>query len=80
MGSAFSRFGVVCAFVSNQQMKEGVDDLTGNLRKGLKDVDTYLDTTKGQIDTLLNVNYGQFETVLIETINGPFLITFVKSY
>ncbi|XP_068914419.1 prominin-like protein isoform X4 [Tenebrio molitor] len=62
-------FGVVCAFVSNQQMKEGVDDLTGNLRKGLKDVDTYLDTTKGQIDTLLNINYGQFETVLIETIN-----------
>ncbi|KAJ3644404.1 hypothetical protein Zmor_022138 [Zophobas morio] len=63
-------FGVVCAFVSNQQMEEGVGDLTDNLRKGVKDVNTYLDTTKGQIDTLLNVNYGEFEKVLLETING----------
>ncbi|XP_063917747.1 prominin-like protein isoform X2 [Zophobas morio] len=62
-------FGVVCAFVSNQQMEEGVGDLTDNLRKGVKDVNTYLDTTKGQIDTLLNVNYGEFEKVLLETIN-----------
>ncbi|RZC39781.1 prominin-like protein, partial [Asbolus verrucosus] len=63
-------FGVVCAFVSNQQMQEGVNDLTENLRKGVKDVNSYLDTTKGQIDTLLNVNYDQFEWVLVETINA----------
>ncbi|XP_044252661.1 prominin-like protein isoform X2 [Tribolium madens] len=63
-------FGVVCAFVSNQQMEEGIGDLPQNLRKGVTDVDTYLDTTKKQIETLLKKNYGEFESVLTKMIDN----------
>ncbi|XP_015838370.2 prominin-like protein isoform X2 [Tribolium castaneum] len=63
-------FGVVCAFVSNQQMEEGVGNLSQNLRKGVTDVDTYLDTTKKQIETLLKKNYGEFEFVLTKMIDN----------
>lgn len=51
-------------------MDEGVNDLTGNLRKGLTDVDTYLDSTKGQIDILLKKNYDEFEDKLIKIIDS----------
>lgn len=58
------RFGVVCAFVSNQHMQDGTNDLPNNWKTTLKDTDTYLETTSKEINVLLNINYYEFEKLL----------------
>jgi prominin 1 len=57
-------FGVVCAFVTNEQMQEGTRDLTKTARTSLGDVKLYLGTTKREVETLLKVNYDELEIAL----------------
>ncbi|XP_015513238.1 prominin-like protein isoform X2 [Neodiprion pinetum] len=57
-------FGVVCAFVTNEYMQEGTNELPNNLKTNLKDVQLYLRVTSREIDNLLGTNYNQLEYTL----------------
>ncbi|XP_063981410.1 prominin-like protein isoform X2 [Diachasmimorpha longicaudata] len=57
-------FGVVCAFVTNEYMQEGTEDLPSQAKTSLKDLELYLTTTKLQINTLLKDNYNELEITL----------------
>lgn len=58
------RFGVVCAFVTNEYMQEGTRELPTNAKTSLKDVKLYLTTTKQEIDNLLKTNPEELEITL----------------
>ncbi|XP_071052205.1 prominin-like protein isoform X2 [Onthophagus taurus] len=62
-------FGVVCSFVTTQHMRDGGNDLVTNVRTGLQDVDTYLNTTGKEVQILLNKNYGEFKDDLFEILD-----------
>ncbi|XP_020294346.1 prominin-like protein isoform X3 [Pseudomyrmex gracilis] len=57
-------FGVVCAFVTNEYMQEGIKELPSNAKTSLKDVKLYLDATKQEIKTLLETNCKELEISL----------------
>ncbi|XP_034944559.1 prominin-like protein [Chelonus insularis] len=57
-------FGVVCAFVTNEHMQQGTENLPSNAKISLKDVELYLTTTKEQINRLLITNYNELEITL----------------
>ncbi|XP_011300769.1 prominin-like protein isoform X3 [Fopius arisanus] len=57
-------FGVVCAFVTNEYMQEGTEDLPSQAKTSLQDLELYLTTTKMQINTLLKENYNELEITL----------------
>ncbi|KAL0130174.1 hypothetical protein PUN28_002047 [Cardiocondyla obscurior] len=57
-------FGVVCAFVTNQYMQEGIKELPCKAKTSLKDVKLYLTTTKQEIDNLLKTNPEELEVTL----------------
>ncbi|XP_023289033.1 prominin-like protein [Orussus abietinus] len=57
-------FGVVCAFVTNENMQDGTRELPGNAKISLKDLQLYLTTTKKEIDNLLQTNYNELEATL----------------
>lgn len=40
------RFGVVCAFVSNEYLEDGVKELPSNVKKSLNDTRLFLNNTK----------------------------------
>lgn len=58
------RFGVVCAFVTNQYMQDGTKELPSNVKVSLKDVKLYLSTTKLQITNILKTNFEELEVNL----------------
>ena len=58
------RFGVVCAFVTNEYMQEGTKELPCKAKTSLKDVKLYLTTTKLEIDNLLKTNPEELEVTL----------------
>ncbi|XP_012256989.2 prominin-like protein isoform X2 [Athalia rosae] len=57
-------FGVVCAFVTNQYMQDGTDELPINIKTNLNDVRLYLGVTKKEINNLLEQNYNELEVTL----------------
>ncbi|XP_071444915.1 prominin-like protein isoform X2 [Hetaerina americana] len=57
-------FGVVCAFVTNEYMEEGTQDLTSSLKTGLSDTKLYLSNTKEEVNNLLVTNFLELEIVL----------------
>ncbi|XP_046404286.1 prominin-like protein isoform X3 [Ischnura elegans] len=57
-------FGVVCAFVTNEYMEEGTQELTTSLRTGLSDTKLYLSNTKEEVNNLLITNFVELEIVL----------------
>ncbi|XP_065338123.1 prominin-like protein isoform X3 [Cloeon dipterum] len=63
-------FGVVCAFVTNQYMDDGVHELPDNARTGLGDVELYMSNTKEEVNTLLVTNYRELQTVLNEILEA----------
>lgn len=62
-------FCVVCAFASNQQLQDGVDELPKHLQNAKQDTNTYLDSTKNQASHLLVTNYQEFSEVFSNTMN-----------
>lgn len=63
---------MVFAFVSNQYMQDGTEELTANLNTSITDTKVYLNTTGRHIDTIFNVNYNQFEQSTFKILNGRF--------
>ncbi|XP_015595428.1 prominin-like protein isoform X3 [Cephus cinctus] len=57
-------FGVVCAFVTNEYMQDGTENLSDNVEISLKDVNLYLTTTKRELDSLLINNFNELEITL----------------
>lgn len=55
------RFGVVCAFVTNEYMQEGTKELPSNLKISLNDVKLYLNATKNHVNIVLNTNFDELE-------------------
>lgn len=55
------RFGVVCAFVTNEYMQDGTKEFPNNVKISLKDVKLYLSNTKEAIDNLLKTNFDELE-------------------
>lgn len=66
----YSSFCIVCAFGSNQQLKDGLEELPDNLETSLKDTKTYMNSTIQQINNLLQVNYKEFSDVLLNLISS----------
>ncbi|KAJ8977094.1 hypothetical protein NQ317_003648 [Molorchus minor] len=62
-------FCVVCAFVSNQQLEDGFEDLPEHGGKAVKDVNAYMDSLKSQSTHLLDTNYKEFSVVFNSTMN-----------
>ncbi|XP_035710247.1 prominin-1-A isoform X3 [Folsomia candida] len=57
-------FGLVCCFVTNEQMRMSVDRMPEEVDNSLADVDIYLNTTERQISTLFIDNYQLLSTTL----------------
>lgn len=55
------RFGVVCAFVTNEYMQDGTKELPNNVEVSLKDVKLYLSSTKEEINKILKTNFDELE-------------------
>lgn len=62
-------FGVVCAFVSNQHMQEGVEELPSNLDNSVKDMHTFINSTNLHMKVLLVKNYEELYKFLINILN-----------
>lgn len=69
-------FGVVCAFVSNQHIKDGTEEFASNMRRSIRDTDMYLNTTDREINILLKKNYREFEFVIFDTLDRSSLILY----
>ncbi|XP_076275247.1 prominin-like protein isoform X3 [Rhynchophorus ferrugineus] len=63
-------FCVVCAFVSNQQLYDGTNDLPSSVSNTIDDANRFLNSTNGQIACLLKTNYNEFSDTLIQTLNN----------
>lgn len=61
---------MVCAFVSNEQLNEGVEDLSKNLKVAIRDSDTFMNTTKQEVDNILGTNFGRFQKALLNILSG----------
>ncbi|XP_043279042.1 prominin-like protein isoform X2 [Venturia canescens] len=57
-------FGVVCAFVTNEYMQEGIEEFPDQTRTNLEDLELYMTITKLEINNLLRTNYAELETTL----------------
>lgn len=64
------RFGVVCAFVTNEHIKDGVEQLPENVTVNLNDVDLYLDNTDKEVDHLLVTNFNELKEFLNNILDG----------
>jgi len=68
-------FGVVCAFVTNYYVYDGVQKLPERLQSSTGDSRLYLDNTGRQVNSLLVTNFGELEQVLGDILDesGPIL-------
>ncbi|ENN75941.1 hypothetical protein YQE_07476, partial [Dendroctonus ponderosae] len=57
-------FCIVCAFASNQQLEDGVQEFPTNLNYSVRDTETFMDTTNAHLRHLLTNNYQEFSTAL----------------
>lgn len=64
------RYGVVCAFVTNEFIQDGTESLPHHAKTSLKDVELYLETTKRQINNLLKKNYDELQITLNNTLQA----------
>lgn len=49
----YFRFGVVCTFVSNEYLEDGVKELPSNVKKSLNDTRLFINNTKKVRNILL---------------------------
>ncbi|KAL3272935.1 hypothetical protein HHI36_014392 [Cryptolaemus montrouzieri] len=69
-------FGVVCAFVTNQRLEDGIQNLPNDFRKSVQDTDTFLNATNTQIDILLKTNFKEFYTNINSSLDECSTIVF----
>lgn len=63
-------FGVVCSFVTNQHMEDGITELPNELRQGVVDIRSYLNDTDTHISTLFVVNFNELQTGLVQMLKS----------
>ncbi|ODM96406.1 Prominin-1-A [Orchesella cincta] len=59
-----NRFGLVCCFVTNEQMRISVERMPEDVDNSLADADIYLNTTDRQINALFKDNYDLLSVTL----------------
>ncbi|CAH1986353.1 unnamed protein product [Acanthoscelides obtectus] len=62
-------FCVVCAFASNQQLQDGINDFPKSMRNSSNDASTYINDTKRQASHLLVTNFAEFSDQFSDTLN-----------
>jgi len=62
-------FFVICAFFTNEYVRDGFKLLPKSLNQSLDDVELYLNTTQIEVNTLLRKNYHQLETELESSLD-----------
>lgn len=67
-------FFVICAFVTNEYIKNGIEELPKTFNQSLDDVQLYLNNTQYEINTLLRTNFGQLEQELNDQLDKSGLI------
>ena len=67
-------FFVICAFVTNEYLRNGLHELPRTLNQSLDDVQLYLNNTQFEVNTLLRTNFGQLEDELNESLDKSGLI------
>ncbi|KAI1295479.1 Prominin-1-A [Halotydeus destructor] len=67
-------FFVICAFVTNEYVRNGLHELPTTLNQSLDDVQLYLNNTQYEVNTLLRTNFGQLEDELNESLDKSGLI------
>lgn len=63
-------FGVVCAFVTNENLEEGAHNLGRELRTSLSDVDLYVNNTKVEVNHLLINNFNEFDRSITKILKA----------
>uniref|UniRef100_A0A8D8QGB3 Prominin-like protein n=1 Tax=Cacopsylla melanoneura TaxID=428564 RepID=A0A8D8QGB3_9HEMI len=63
-------FGVVCSFVTNENLEEGTHNLARELRTGLHDVDLYVNNTKVEVNHLLINNFNEFDKSITKILKA----------
>jgi len=67
-------FFVICAFVTNEYLRNGLHELPKTLNQSMDDVQLYLNNTQHEVNTLLRTNFGQLEQELGDSLDKSGLI------
>jgi len=67
-------FFVICAFVTNEYVRNGLHDMPKTINQSLDDVHLYLNNTQFEVNTLLRTNYGQLEQELFDSLDRSGII------
>jgi len=67
-------FFVICAFVTNEYIRNGLHEMPRTLNQSLDDVQLYLNNTQFEVNTLLRTNYGQLEQELFDSLDKSGII------
>lgn len=70
----FISFFVICAFVTNESVRDGLHKFPKTLNRSLDDVSLYLNNTQHEINTLLITNFGQVEAEIISSLDSAGII------
>ncbi|RWS04408.1 prominin-like protein [Dinothrombium tinctorium] len=70
----FISFFVICAFVTNEYIQNGLHDLPKTLNQSLDDFQLYLNNTQFEVNTLLRTNFRQLEQELDNSLDKSGLI------
>lgn len=62
-------FFVICAFVTNEYIKDGLHKLPKTLNQSLDDFSIYLNNTQHEVNTLLLTNFGQLEAEIANSLD-----------
>lgn len=67
-------FFVICAFVTNEYVHNGVNQLPRTLNQSLDDIKLYLNKTQFEVNTLLRTNFRQLEQELDNSLDRSGII------
>lgn len=70
----FFRFGVVCAFVTNEYMDKGVRELPNKTGVLISDTRLFLQNTQKEINHLLIDNYKELSAALDKNLQSLLLL------
>lgn len=60
---------IICSFVTNDFVRNGVHKLPGSTNNSLADVEIYLNNTQYELDILFKTNFAQLESQLKRSLN-----------
>lgn len=62
--------GLVCSFVTNARMEDGVQDLPGDWALAVHDAKLFLNNTDSEVQNLLVINYRELQNVLFNKLDS----------